>query len=151
MHFFFLWITCLKVTTVFTNVLHCFLFTFFHSSSINTNLAYLCCFLDLFHYYLPPFGAKLFCLFSLPLLFIIISLTFLSRECLTRFLFIFIFFHTLHCLCLIKIECVYACVVFVFWSVCFWHFTCFLWRNGIWVACCDVVIILVAVSIILHI
>lgn len=90
----------------------------FYSSSINTNLAYLCCFLDLFHYYLPPFGAKLFCLFSLPLLFIIISLTFLSRDCLTRFLFIFIFFHTLHCLCLIKIECVYACVcVFVFWCV----------------------------------
>lgn len=119
MHFFFLWITCLRVTTVFTNVLHCFLFTFLYSSSINTNLAYLCCFLDLFHYYLPPFGAKLFCLFSLPLLFIIISLTFLSRECLTRFLFILMFFILYTVYVWLKLSvCTRVCVcVFVFWCV----------------------------------
>lgn len=150
MHFFFLWITCLKVTTVFTNVLHCFLFTFFYSSSINTNLAYLCCFLDLFHYYLPPFGAKLFCLFSLPLLFIIISLTFLSRECLTRFLFILMFFILYTVYVWLKLS-VCTRVLSLYFEVCVFDILHAFWRNGIWVACCDVVIILVAVSIILHI
>lgn len=109
MHFFSL-NNFLKVTA-FYYVLHCFCF------SINTNLAYLC-FYSLFHYYLPPFGAKLFFILLLALL--------LSRgEGVSNTIFLCLFLDFAR----LKLS-VYACFcVYVFWQ--FYIF----WRNGIWVTC----------------